>query len=156
MIAERSWKPVTRRDALEGWWADERHLSSSWQDFVGRRRPIINALPLDTTWWRVSSLGWYDLRELHAITSFHHSGLSSLFELAAAAPAPLPPLQTEPSTWRGLLLYAHARLGPFTVLEGNHRLLSCAYAGPRERPLALSVFVALSEQDCQWHCPVGP
>jgi hypothetical protein len=159
MIAEKNWEPVTRQVALEAWWEDERRMGS-WAAFVQRRAPIINAIPLDATWWRVSPLSWYDLREVHVIASHGVGGRTSLFDLCelcedrrSLTPSPF---GSPPETWRGILLFGHSRLGPFSILEGNHRLLDAAYAGPRARPLALQVHVAISERDCQWHAPVGP
>jgi hypothetical protein len=155
VIAEKKWEPVTRQVALEAWWEDERRMTGSWSAFVARRAPIINAIPLDATWWRVSPLSWYDLREVHVIASHGVEGRTSLFDLCERGLVPHP-FGSAPETWRGILLFGHSRLGPFSILEGNHRLLDAAWAGPRARPLALQVQIAISERDCQWHAPVGP
>jgi hypothetical protein len=54
-----------------------------------------------------------------------------------------------PHRWKRIILWGHERAGPFTILEGNHRLLVYAYSNPP--PLDIMVYVGLSSSHCFWH-----
>jgi hypothetical protein len=51
-------------------------------------------------------------------------------------------LEKAPSEWGPIVLWGHKKAGPFTVVEGNHRLI--AYASSERRGLEIPVFVGLS------------
>jgi hypothetical protein len=61
------------------------------------------------------------------------------------------PLKFPPSAWPGhIILWGHDRKGPFSILEGNHRMLAYAGANPRP-PLNINVYVGISPSYCYWH-----
>ena len=47
-------------------------------------------------------------------------------------------------------MWGHDRGGPFTILEGNNRLIAYASTAPRPA-LEVSVFIGLSKSPCFWH-----
>ena len=61
------------------------------------------------------------------------------------------PLNSPPSSWPGrIILWGHDSRGPFSIIEGNHRMLAYAHAAPRQ-PLNLDVCIGLSPSYCYWH-----
>ena len=108
-------------------------------------------IPPDTTWWNVHSLTENELGELY--TSVRHTppwdAAGSKLEKVAAVT--LEPLKSAPSSWNGrIILWGHGRVGPFSILEGNHRMIAYASAAPRPE-LRIDVYVGLSASHCYWH-----
>jgi hypothetical protein len=59
-------------------------------------------------------------------------------------------MHSPPSNWGTPILWGHDRKGPFTIIEGNHRLV--AYASQANKSgLSVPVFVGLSKTPCFWH-----
>ena len=58
-------------------------------------------------------------------------------------------LTNPPSEWGSIVLWGHAKQGPFTIIEGNHRLT--AYVGGGGVGLDIPVLVGLSPLKCHWH-----
>ncbi|SRR6266436_452459 len=108
-------------------------------------------VPPDTEWYEVHSLTENELDELYM--SARHNGEwdaagSKLVKVAAVSPLPL---RAPPDVWPGrIILWGHEKTGPFTILEGNHRMLAYA-AAPRRPLLDISVYVGVSESFCYWH-----
>jgi hypothetical protein len=108
-------------------------------------------VPPDTVWHEVHSLTEDELDELYL--SARHNGEwdaagSRLVKVAAVSP---PPLRASPDVWPGrIILWGHGQTGPFTILEGNHRMLAYA-AAPRRPLLDIGVHIGLSESFCYWH-----
>jgi hypothetical protein len=116
------------------------------------RAKFMIEVPPDTTWWEVRSLTENELGGLYV--SAKHNQVwdrpgNQLQQVAASIP--IIPLDAPPSAWPGrIILWAHDRKGPFTILEGNHRMLAYTQATSRA-PLRLDVYVGLSQSYCFWH-----
>jgi hypothetical protein len=126
-----------------------------------RRASFMIEIPPDTTWWEVHSLTERELGELYASAKHNPAwdGPGNQLERVATA-IPVIPLEAPPDAWPGrIILWAHDKEGPFTILEGNHRLLAYTQSTARPR-LQLDVYVGLSPSYCFWHyadpdCRVG-
>jgi hypothetical protein len=70
-------------------------------------------------------------------------------ELLKAAPQLKWQLTKPPSSWNTTILWGHSKSGPFTILEGNHRL--AAYADSGQSVPDIPVFVGLSPIACVYH-----
>jgi hypothetical protein len=107
-------------------------------------------IPPDTLWYEVQTLTENEMDELYV--SAHHNSQwdqvgNKLDRVAAAAPEPL---TAPPNAWGRLVLWGHTKAGPFSILEGNHRLIG--YAGANSPPpLNITVYVGLSPSHCFWH-----
>jgi hypothetical protein len=47
------------------------------------------------------------------------------------------------------ILWGHSKAGPFTIIEGNKRLI--AYAATGETTINIPVLIGLSPMRCLWH-----
>lgn len=119
-----------------------------------RRAPVLGEIPPDTTWHRVEFLRDAHVGELRVIRcgewiDEEHAPVDdrTLARISAWRPAEL---EGSPGQWNHLILWGHNTEGPFTILEGNHRLI--AYSSEAERPpFALPVYVGISESNCAYH-----
>jgi hypothetical protein len=109
----------------------------------------------NTSWWEVHVLKESDLSYLYV--SANHNKIwdavgNQLENVAVADPIALGPL---PNAWPGrIILWGHSKEGPFTIMEGNHRMI--AYAGAKSRPpLDIDVYAGISPSLCFWHRPDG-
>jgi hypothetical protein len=113
-------------------------------------------IPPDTTWYEVRNLRDDDLANLHAVNYAHWNDTGDENELLKVAARKPLKLSAQPDAWGSIILWGHERTGPFTIIEGNHRLT--AYAGSGQAGLNIPVFVGLSSLKCHWHlldrCPV--
>jgi hypothetical protein len=114
------------------------------------RAPFMIEIPLDTEWFEVESLTQNEIDELYV--SARHNPLwnqagNKLTEVAKADPQLLEAL---PHAWAGIILWAHSKDGPFSIFEGNHRLIGYAAADPPP-PLNIKVYVGISPSLCLWH-----
>jgi hypothetical protein len=109
-------------------------------------------IPPDTTWFEVGSLTANELGELY-VSAKHNSewdAAGNQLERVASA-IPVIDLRAPPSAWPGrIILWAHDRNGPFTILEGNKRMLAYKQA-TSPPPLELDVYVGISQSYCYWH-----
>jgi hypothetical protein len=114
------------------------------------RGSLIGEIPPDTRWYEVRNLTGEELSELHVIArcGWDHSGdKNELFRVALRRPSVL---TSQPSSWARPILWGHAKAGPFTVLEGNNRLI--AYASQAQQPpLMIPALVGLSPTPCCFH-----
>lgn len=116
----------------------------------GLRLRLLMEIPPDTVWYKVTSLTERHLPELRAIGRCAWDGAGDQNELRqAAARRPLP-LRQLPRRWDPIILWGHHKSGPFTILEGNHRLTAYA-ATPGAPPFSLPVYVGLSPSLCGLH-----
>ena len=115
-----------------------------------RREPLLRRAPSDTAWFEVSYLRPNHLTELLVIGRCGWDSKTDANELLRVAARCSKPLATDPSAWTQPLLWGHTRQGPFTILEGNNRLVALAAAFPRPA-FQLSVYVGLSAAPCLWH-----
>jgi hypothetical protein len=107
-------------------------------------------IPPDTKWYEVQSLTENEIDELYV--SARHTQLwdqagNKLDRVATVAPEQL---KSAPDSWARIVLWGHGRAGPFSIMEGNHRMLAYACARPRP-PLDIPVYVGLSPSYCFWH-----
>jgi hypothetical protein len=116
-----------------------------------KRGPFIVEIPPDTEWWEIHGFTENELDELYLSARYHPSpwndaGVNKLDK--AAAIIPQDPI---PMPWSGrIILWGHDKAGPFTIMEGNHRLLG--YARDKTRsPLNIDVYVGISPSYCYWH-----
>jgi hypothetical protein len=106
-------------------------------------------IPPDTKWYEVQSLTENEIGELYVSArhnpQWNQAG-NKLDQVAIAAPALL-----LPNPWAArIILWGHTKAGPFSIIEGNHRMI--AYAGASPRPsLNISVYIGLSPSYCFWH-----
>jgi hypothetical protein len=118
--------------------------------FYIKRGKFMVEIPPDTQWWEVASLSENELDELYL--SARHTQPWSGKKLAAAASAFGEPLTSQPREWPGrIILWGHDRKGPFSIIEGNHRMLAYACAAIPRPPLNIPVYVGLSSSYCWWH-----
>jgi hypothetical protein len=94
------------------------------------RAPFIGELRADTRWYEVDNLTDEDLPELHVVARCGWDDPSGqdkneLFKVAARRKSEL--LRELPQSWKPIILWGHGKRGPFTIVEGNNRLV--AHAG---------------------------
>lgn len=114
-----------------------------------RRRAIIKRLPRNTRWFLVKYMCRHHLADLRVIN--HDSWNSSLDrnELPLVALRKRVILRTTPEDWPPIILFAHDRMGPYTIVEGNHRLT--ALAGAESVEFTTPVYIGLSEAKSDLH-----
>jgi len=116
------------------------------------RAPLLQRVPQDTRWYKVSYLKEGHLDEVLVIGHCGWDSQQDRNDLLLVAQRKPIQLQTQPHTWTEPILWGHTQQGPFTILEGNNRLV--AFAGVRPRlSLQLPVFIGLSPSRCLWHLP---
>jgi hypothetical protein len=118
--------------------------------FYSVRGPLMFEIPPDTKWYEVHSLTEKEIDEVRVserlVSQWKEAG-NELDKVAAVAQKPLKAL---PDAWARIILWGHEKTGPFSIIEGNNRLLAWAYAAPRP-PLIIPVYVGLSTSLCHWH-----
>jgi hypothetical protein len=114
------------------------------------RGRLFAEIPPDTEWFEVRSLSRNHLCNLHVIARCGWDDPDDQNELYRVAARKPEVLRTAPSQWLRPILWGHARSGPFTIIEGNHRLIG--YASSKEQAeLSIPVLVGLSPSLCFWH-----
>lgn len=115
------------------------------------RGGLCEKIPLGVKWYKVEHLTDEELPELHVIARVGiWAALGADNNLMrAAALIPVEPLRNTPEDWNHPILFGHVRDGPFTILEGNHRLT--ALASRPHRPFERTVVIGLSPNPCYWH-----
>lgn len=117
------------------------------------RAGLLQWIPADTSWFEVRYLREQHFHQVRAINfSDWTSAADSNELLKVAARKPLE-LQGSIAEWEPPILWGHDQRGPFTVLEGNHRMTALAGTEQRSRRCALTVYVGLSAELCRWHLP---
>ena len=118
---------------------------------VSVRGPQLERIPSDTEWFQVARLRAEHFLGLRAIgrCGWDHPLHADLNELLRVAARKSLPVQRGIQTLKPIL-WGHSRAGPFTILEGNHRLT--ALASSIEQPqIELVTYVGLSSSRCFWH-----
>src|SRR3981189_897177 len=166
-LREQTWKKVSMHEVVLAWIRAERNKNDAKQtwpvdadltvlldnadlrDAAQNRRRLqllylirskfFLEIPPDTDWYKCI-LVRYDFSNLHVIKHPNWDNLGDeLLKVAASKPLKL---ISPPSRWDHPVFWGHDRNGPFTILEGNHRLT--AYAGTGESDLNITALVGLS------------
>lgn len=119
------------------------------------RGGLLQHVPTDTAWFEVSHLtGAHlgQLRVIHHIDWSQHTQTNELEEVARVRPEAL---HGVPGEWPAPILWGHDQGGPFTILEGNHRLTALSGAPARRENWRTVALVGLSPRPCGWHRPDG-
>jgi hypothetical protein len=117
-----------------------------------RRANLLGEIPPDTEWYKVENLTDAELDELYAIARCGWddpagADKNELRRVARRRPEPLTKLPTE---WPRPILWGHGKGGPFTIMEGNHRLTG--YASTIAAPsIEIPILVGLSPTPCYFH-----
>ena len=109
-------------------------------------------MPPDTAWYVVQHLGachFWNLRNINHPGWTPHSDTNELLETARTRPEAMRS-GAVPAEWQPIL-WGHERIGPFTILEGNHRMTALAGAPDRFQTLRMVAYVGLSAELCGWH-----
>ena len=114
------------------------------------RRPMWPEIPPDTEWFEVRALTRESFSELHVIRFVGWDDARDANELAAVAARHPIALTKSPAEWNTPILFGHTKAGPFTILEGNKRLIALAGAGA-SADFSIPVIVGLSPTPCFFH-----
>jgi hypothetical protein len=114
------------------------------------RGPLLNEIPSDTQWFAVEFLRNQHLKQLRAIDYGEWSSSKDMNELEKVALRNPERLQSASITEWEPVLWGHDTSGPFTILEGNHRLTALA-ALPVRPTCKMLAYVGLSQSKCIWH-----
>lgn len=120
--------------------------------FYHSRLVFLVEIPPDTAWYEVRNLRHKDLVELRAVNygpwiDPNRADQNELFKVAERRKDI--EYQTPWSEWQPPILWGHDRNGPFTIIEGNHRLIG--YVRSNLTDLNVPAFVGLSPTGCHWH-----
>jgi hypothetical protein len=114
------------------------------------RAKFMVEVPTDTAWYEVAFLSENDTNALYLSARHNPKWDAEGNRLDLVAQAVKEPITANPTDWARVILWGHDKTGPFTILEGSHRMLGYAYATPRP-PLNIAVYVGLSPSYCFWH-----
>ena len=137
---------------------DEPDLSSPEQNLRRRdllysgRAQLLVKVPPDTQWYEVRYLCEPHLNELLVIGRCGWDSNRDGNQLLQVASRRNDELQGSPENWESPVLWGHSFAGPFTILEGNHRLVAYARSAPRPE-LKIVACIGLSPTKCFWHLP---
>lgn len=113
------------------------------------RSMFVVEIPPDTVWYEVQNMTHDDLGELHAVNYGNWNNPADRNELFKVAARKRLQIKAPPPDWEPPILWGHSQDGPFTILEGNHRLT--AYAASESKDLNIPVLIGLSPLRCVWH-----
>ena len=119
----------------------------------GLRGRLLRHVPHDTQWHLVRWLRIEHLHQLHVIGRCGWDDPRDCNELLQVASRRPHPLQAGHTTWEPPILWGHAKEGPFTILEGNKRLIACASNLASVQKLEVPCLIGLSSSPCAWHHP---
>ena len=115
------------------------------------RNVFIVELPPDTVWYQVRNLRHEHLSQLRAVNEANWIDPADQNELFKVASRKKLKYEQPWQEWDSPILWGHDRNGPFTIIEGNHRLT--AYTACGQNDLNIPIFVGLSRMKCIWHPP---
>jgi hypothetical protein len=107
-------------------------------------------IPSDTVWYEVRSLTENEIDELFVSARHNDRWNRAGNKLTQVAVAARETLTAATNEWPRILLWGHDRSGPFSIFDGNHRMIAYAAANPRPS-LKINVYVGLSPSYCYWH-----
>jgi hypothetical protein len=116
------------------------------------RAQFFGEVPPDTRWYEVKFLTDNELDDLYVVARVSPWMTADpndmrLRRVAARCPDKL---KDPPGDWRRPILWGHETAGPFSIFEGNNRLIAYA-SSPSPPGLCIPVFVGLSPTPCVWH-----
>lgn len=131
-----------------------RHLLFS----LYKRGTILAALPQETQWAQAEIADSSDLSNLFSIHDSDRNPTGLLSTLAPRFRNEPSYLYRPPEEWAALIVWCHdPETGPFTILEGNHRMIGFFNAFHEEPSLTLvgfsSIYVGFCDQPCSYHPP---
>lgn len=137
-----------------------------YRELVNRAWPFLRFVP-PCDWFRVPILSAADLAEMAVIAEeswFPEPGRADrMVHAVAVAIDPATPHGRRVLAWetslraadldRQVTMFGHGPSGPFSVLDGNHRLVAAARRASRGDTtlFAFEVHVGLSFGPCRWH-----
>lgn len=113
------------------------------------RGPLLHHIPSDTRWFEVQRLSTQHFWQLRAINHKDWISPDDRNELEKVAIRNRQPLMASIAGFQPIL-WGHDKEGPFTILEGNHRLTALAGAADRHS-YEFVAYVGLSAHPCGWH-----
>ncbi len=114
------------------------------------RGALLQRVPMDTKWYEVKYLRREHLGELRVIGRCEWDDPSDKNEVLSVAKRKPLPIDNAVASWESPLLWGHNKAGPFTILEGNHRLTAIA-GSASDLPVNWSCYVGISNGTCFWH-----
>lgn len=112
------------------------------------RLPLLYQIPSSTVWYKVSSLNQFHLAELAVIGNCGWDSNSDQNELIEVSKRKQEKLISTPDNWDPPILWGHKKSGPFTIIEGNHRLVALASSKIK---FNIPTYIGLSLDNCIWH-----
>src|SRR6202521_5374495 len=109
----------------------------------------IGEIPPDTQWYDVNTLTDDDVPNLYVTRHPAWTDPADSNELALVANRKNESAKAPPDEWNRVMLWAHEKAGPFTIIEGNHSLVG--YVASKSSGLNIPVLVGLSPTPCYWH-----
>jgi hypothetical protein len=174
-LANAIWTPVPVHEVVAEWLLGERQTNFAFippgsqfidapnikdpQENHTRLRLLYHArshffgdIPPDTEWFEVKNLTDNELDELHVVGRIARwlAADKDKNELRLVAKRCPETLTTLPGNWKKPILWGHEKSGPFSIFEGNRRLVAYA-SSPSPPGLDIPVFVGLSATPCFWH-----
>ena len=172
MLKDQTWTPVSIHSVVLAFLQAERHAYAMLPEDLGiidtpkiedphenhrrlrllykRRLMLFAEVPPDTQWYEVRSLTDSHLGELHVIARCDFMPADAPTHLLTSPDhRKAETLRSAPPEWKPPVLWGHTMSGPFTILEGNHRLAAYVAGGARE--LQIPVYIGLSRTHCFWH-----
>jgi hypothetical protein len=128
---------------------DLQHNQRRLRLLYAMRNIYMGEIPIDTAWYEVRSVTDDDIHNLYVTRHQTWTHQSDNNELRLVAARKDEPATAPPDRWKRIILWGHERAGPFTILEGNHRLVG--YVRNIGKGLNIPVFVGLSQTNCYWH-----
>lgn len=113
------------------------------------RGNLLQWVPASTKWAR-TRLSSAHVDRLRVFGRVEHASPHDQNEVSKVAARVDWTLTAPPSQWKPVVLWGHDQGGPFTILEGNHRIVSAVRSNT---PFDIEVYVGLSPDFCYWHLP---
>lgn len=117
----------------------------------GIRSMYVLEIPPDTKWYEVRNFRHEHTKVLYAVNNRAWNDPEDRNELYKVAARKRLAIKKQTSLWERPILWGHDRNGPFTIIEGNHRLSAYVFSGQTD--LNISVLVGISPLKCHHHAP---
>lgn len=119
------------------------------------RSVFFGEFPPDTAWFEAKNLTNAELVELRVVGRCGWDDPDhDQNELLSVAKRSNEVLTVPPAEWKPVALWGHTKAGPFTIVEGNHRLV--AYARSQRVDLNIPVLVGLSPNNFSYNLADRP